>query len=554
MPNRVDGVSVFPKPNQKIIEKLVPPLYMITVGTVLYVPTKIHDAAAEEGIMVIRKHRNNKHRPRFNISLCLSTGVCVLLSTVTLFQMYMSVHHLDEQVLGVVVVVSKDLPRSSSLSGNHGAVNDLYRGDYGTTTASSTTPIRSRNALLPFDRPDDHPADLDEPGRPISRPTTTAAATATATTAAATAADVHRQQQQQAAAPPSILRHDVDEGILLSKRLETKKNDADGAGNYYSPSTSTSKNNHIASPPNPRVVYLDDWWSNQNDLQRATAAVVVEPLSNRTKPPPRDDSAVLPFERPYYRECHSIADTLTIRPTCNLLHELHATSLSLISTKGSWRSVWGLSLDQDNNNTTTATTTATKTAATAVGLIVKRLRLDREWNHEAYERHDTDALVMEQLSSSRHICDLYASCGPSVVTERATGSARYFLKNPHVTALRRLELGRDLAAGLAQVHAAHFIHNDLNMANILEVDGQLKLNDFNIGLRMRQYKNSSSNNGTVCPIPVRFEAPLWKSPEEIRNSSYVDGYATDVYGLGNLLFQVLTKRQPWTHLEKNHSH
>jgi len=42
---------------------------------------------------------------------------------------------------------------------------------------------------------------------------------------------------------------------------------------------------------------------------------------------------------------------------------------------------------------------------------------------------------------------------------------------------------------------------------------------------------------------------LWKSPEENANASYVNPAKADMYGLGNLLFQVMTKHQPWTHLE-----
>jgi Protein kinase domain len=90
-------------------------------------------------------------------------------------------------------------------------------------------------------------------------------------------------------------------------------------------------------------------------------------------------------------------------------------------------------------------------------------------------------------------------------------------------------------------------HNDLNMANLVEVKGRIKLNDFNIGVLQRWNVTDQS----ICRTPVRFAAPLWKSPEEIRNTSAILAAPTDVFGLGNLLFQVLTRRQPWTHLEPN---
>merc|ERR1712161_24683 len=73
-------------------------------------------------------------------------------------------------------------------------------------------------------------------------------------------------------------------------------------------------------------------------------------------------------------------------------------------------------------------------------------------------------------------------------------------------------------------------------------------------------KSKKNNNARrhLCPVPIRYASPLWRSPEEILNQT---GYlslhegntpqAADVYSLGNVLFQVLTRHQPWTHLEIN---
>jgi serine/threonine protein kinase len=78
---------------------------------------------------------------------------------------------------------------------------------------------------------------------------------------------------------------------------------------------------------------------------------------------------------------------------------------------------------------------------------------------------------------------------------------------------------------------------------VVSLDGRLKLNDFNIGVLMRW------NGSQPCGYPARFHNPLWKSPEEIRNTTYVNPALSDVYSLGNLLFYIMTKHQPWTHLE-----
>ena len=275
--------------------------------------------------------------------------------------------------------------------------------------------------------------------------------------------------------------------------------------------------------------------------------------------------------------------------------------ITLLSDQGSWRSVWKVqrrlwwwrptpsSLVRTNDNTTTTT----KQQETLVLKLLKFQR--RDFDEETYQHHRIDAMTMERLTSSPHIVHIYGYCGQSVLTEYAATTARSLTKQRSLSSLDRLKLGRDIVQALSHLHSMDYpnatnitmTHNDLNMANAVAVDNQtIKLNDFNIGMVQRW--NASSR--TKCRTPVLFDAPLWKSPEEIvatqqmkelaaaemirmttatdtTNQSnptqlsmmtttmldttpyWVDAGPTDVYGLGNLLFQVLTKCQPWTHLE-----
>lgn len=249
------------------------------------------------------------------------------------------------------------------------------------------------------------------------------------------------------------------------------------------------------------------------------------------------NSHIFPFEKPYYDQCTPMAEwQATFHETCNNLHEFDLASddIALLSTQGSWRTVWKMELPQNKS------------------AILKLLRMEaRNFTHEAYAYHRTDANVMSQLTASPYVVNAYSFCGQSVATEFASSGARNFVKDSRFSSLERLEMGRDLARALAALHSidypnsinATLAHNDINMANAVQVDGQLKLNDFNIAIVMKWNKTQP------CNSPVRFAAPLWKSPEEVRNSSYIDPSLADVYGLGNLLFQVMSKHQPWTHLE-----
>ena len=221
-----------------------------------------------------------------------------------------------------------------------------------------------------------------------------------------------------------------------------------------------------------------------------------------------------------------------------------------------------------------------------------------------------------------------------VVSEFASATARQVLKDSKLNSLTRLRLARDLARGLADLHALRplpwsqtspdykeqkflgnkppltgkdyevskpaatnrrlrvvFAHHDINIANVLQVDREprpgvevdydgmpeikreekgknqqhqanvkIQWNDFNLGIwlreplptdesRARSSTSKRSLNSSQCLVPVRYESPLWRSPEEISNVSLVQADKSDIYSFGNILFQILTKHQSWTHLE-----
>ena len=150
-----------------------------------------------------------------------------------------------------------------------------------------------------------------------------------------------------------------------------------------------------------------------------------------------------------------------------------------------------------------------------------------------------------------------------------------------------------------------FAHNDITIANTIMIDGRIKWNDFNIGVFMRKKRSnlgtlessnerhlrlpsgrSTNNNeskitdngdgetsssmttttttttsftaftdtnsdktGNLCPASVKFRSDIWRSPEEIQNTSYVQMTQSDIYGLGNILYQTMTRHQPWTYKE-----
>ena len=385
-----------------------------------------------------------------------------------------------------------------------------------------------------------------------------------------------------------------------------------------------------------------------------------------------NDTIILDFERPWNEECEPVLTQPLqpiVHPTCNGIHELPSlTTLdidsSLLSMKGSWRSVWKVSNNdakhrqqlqqqeqESDDNTSTmnetsssllrnATTSRKMTTSSHRSVVLKMLHLHRQFDRESFEAHATDIMVMDQLTASPHVVNAYGFCGQTVVTEFAELSGRDFVKRYDIGSQERLRVARDLARGLADIQALQplphdtyistssdnntdtdtggtyddtpdipivFAHNDITIANTIMIDGRIKWNDFNIGVFMREKKQRwvdsldskldldtqrrherlpsirstsiASNNadknvnivppsittrtssftaftdtnrdkvGNLCPAPVKYRSDLWRSPEEIKNTSYVQLTQSDVYGLGNILYQTMTRHQPWSFKE-----
>lgn len=263
----------------------------------------------------------------------------------------------------------------------------------------------------------------------------------------------------------------------------------------------------------------------------------------------------LPYEREFMEECEVMTKP-QVHPTCNHLHELtmQDDNTAILSTKGSWRTAWTVQND------------------TAV---LKVLQYDRIFDTESYERHALDVVVSDVLTASPYVIDAYGFCGQSIVQEWAPSGARDFVKSYEIRNRQRLKIARDLARGLADLQALTaiphnsfrdpiekvtraeippplpllFSHNDINIANTIYSESRqvIKWNDFNIGVLLRARKGSNFTQD--CGAPVKFRADLWRSPEEVRNSSFVQLPYADMYGFGNILYQVMTRHQPWTHKE-----
>ncbi len=115
-------------------------------------------------------------------------------------------------------------------------------------------------------------------------------------------------------------------------------------------------------------------------------------------------------------------------------------------------------------------------------------------------------------------------------------STRFALENPHYEKCV-LEIGHRIASALAHAHSLGILHCDLKPANILlDQDGQPRLLDFNVAMRI-EYEASQEALGGTLP---------YMSPEQRRamTSHELVDHRSDIYSLGVVLCELLTGKLP----------
>lgn len=243
-------------------------------------------------------------------------------------------------------------------------------------------------------------------------------------------------------------------------------------------------------------------------------------------------------------------------PNCNIVHEFDLRSAGTnVGTKqnqvdfeetlsflgqGWFRHAWKLQLASNES------------------IVLKTLRLERDFLAEYYELHRRDALAMERLTHSAFVMNVYGYCGQSALNELADfphglNSLEKFDRNlrgydgPEILLLK-LQVASSIALGVAHLHeidsdnVATMVHYDLNPRNVAIVkSGIPKLNDFNIA----EFLRINPETNKTCGFPSRLHEPWWRAPEEVEiGANNTLDEKVDVYALGNLLFHILTTTSP----------
>lgn len=190
-------------------------------------------------------------------------------------------------------------------------------------------------------------------------------------------------------------------------------------------------------------------------------------------------------------------------------------------------------------------------------VIYKTTRYEKPLDEDRYERGRKEVAAMTMLPGSAP--DIHGFCGYSSLTEYGDGGDLNHVvrQRAPLSPRQKLEYAVTISNAVAHVHSIDeqptLIHRDLDPANVVMFRGKLKLIDFHASLFIH-YEHTNDNStfsSRPCNLPSHQQPNQnidARSVEEIKRLQLDE--KMDVYGLGALLFFVLTNGNRPYHCEK----
>jgi serine/threonine protein kinase len=177
------------------------------------------------------------------------------------------------------------------------------------------------------------------------------------------------------------------------------------------------------------------------------------------------------------------------------------------------------------------------------------------------EKVHREAIIMERMTASRNILDIYSHCGTSVLVE-SMASDIYTIAVPgegivpqvklddmdgvqslnNFTASEKLQISLLMAESLRDLHefdGGIIVHGDTHLEQwLIGHDGSVKLNDFNNAYTLKW----NAVKQAYCPV-VKWYDGTYRSPEEFNGQESDE--SKDTYAFGNVIYNLLTGLWPY---------
>ena len=167
---------------------------------------------------------------------------------------------------------------------------------------------------------------------------------------------------------------------------------------------------------------------------------------------------------------------------------------------------------------------------------------------QAFARFKSEAIAAAQLSHPGivQIYDVGEQDGVVFLTLQYVGGgslAQVVRREGHMAPERTAQLVLEMARAVHAAHERGIIHRDLKPGNILLTDaGTPMITDFGLAKLLDQI---TQDDEALTQTGELIGTPGYMSPEQVRGELGTIGPATDVYGLGTILYECLTGRRPF---------
>lgn len=179
---------------------------------------------------------------------------------------------------------------------------------------------------------------------------------------------------------------------------------------------------------------------------------------------------------------------------------------------------------------------------------IKQVRRDRAGQGGERLRREARAAARISHPAIVHVYDLLEGDGADwIVMELVSGqSFRQLLdREGRLEVGQALQLGREIAEGLAEAHAHGILHRDLKAANVMvTASGRAKILDFGLAKELRGEGAGTAGSDLSLSIPgAVLGTPFAMSPEQALGHD-LDA-RSDLFSFGSLLYEALTGGAPF---------
>ena len=348
-----------------------------------------------------------------------------------------------------------------------------------------------------------------------------------------------------------------------SKRVSSRRyypRELSSAALVFSTSDESRIAKHFGTSTMEKMGTDDEITRQYNDIHIETANGIDQSAAPQTSvPPPKISKDCLP--------------DVQAQPTCNNVHEssmgdaLTEQKLQSIHFGGT-RNVWRV-YEHDHPN---GATDGKLSLLPPPSYALKTLRWKRSFDKQTYRFQEKEAVALDYLTGASGIVGIHNYCGTTLQSEyanRDTLSAFLKKSSGRILPFQLLQIAWRLAQGVANMHAERrlsraegeegirIIHRDLDASNIMltknHTDGTwaLRLDDFNQAYVIK-YRDSK---GEICSYQEAFvcgddgRRVDVRAPEECHDNMDKNrpslSEKVDVYGLGTVLYYVLTHRRAY---------